>query len=147
MRLGYFNITVQDISEAALNRVKMRLGADASKICWMVNDEADCQPDEKYDVWHDRAAFHFLTDENEIDHYIQTISYSIKPGGYFIIGTFSETGPLKCSGLPVHRYSEAKMETRLQPFFKKVKCITEDHMTPFDTKQNFLFCVFKRKEY
>ena len=145
LQMGYDNITVQDISESAINKVKERLGQKAVNVCWMVEDEADCHPGRKYDVWHDRAAFHFLTKEEEIQNYIRTIGRCIKLGGYFIISTFSEKGPATCSGLPVHRYSEADIESRLNTLFTKVKCITQDHITPFGTKQNFLFCVFRRK--
>lgn len=86
--LGYEKITVQDISETALAKTKKRLGKDAAKIKWLVCDEANCNPPGLYDLWHNRAAFHFLTEENEIENYKNTIAKGIKPGGYFIIGTF-----------------------------------------------------------
>lgn len=145
LKLGYENITVQDISEVGLNKAKQRLGKDAEKIKWIVCDEANCQPPEQYDLWHDRAAFHFLTEENEINNYVNTISKSIKPDGHFIVATFSEQGPLKCSGLFIKQYSETSMTTLLQSSFTKEKCFTTDHHTPFNTTQNFLFCTFKRK--
>jgi ubiquinone/menaquinone biosynthesis C-methylase UbiE len=144
LKLGYENITVQDISEAALERAKKRLRKDAEKINWIVCDEANCHPEEQYDLWHDRAAFHFLTEENEINNYISTISKCIKPDGHFIIATFSEQGPLKCSGLFIKQYSEASMTMLLQKAFEKEKCFTTDHHTPFNTVQNFLFGSFKR---
>ena len=145
LKLGYENITVQDISEAALDKVKRRLGKDAEKIKWIVCDEANCNPTEQYDLWHDRAAFHFLTEENEIKNYINAIRKCIKPEGHFIIATFSEQGPLKCSGLVIKQYSETSMTGLLQGSFEKEKCFTTDHHTPFNTTQNFLFCSFKRK--
>jgi 2-polyprenyl-3-methyl-5-hydroxy-6-metoxy-1,4-benzoquinol methylase len=145
LRSGYENITVQDISEAALAKAKKRLGKDAEKINWIVCDEANCDPPGQYDVWHDRAAFHFLTEENEIKNYVNTITKCIKPGGHFIIATFSERGPLKCSGLLIKQYSEASMTELLKGAFEKEKCFTTDHITPSNKTQNFLFCSFKRK--
>lgn len=144
LQLGFINITVQDISETALAKAKKRLGNDAEKINWIVCDESDCSPPEQYDVWHDRAAFHFLTEGDEIRNYINTIEKHIRPGGYFIIATFSEQGPSKCSGLSVKQYSEASMTKLLQNSFTKEKCFTIDHHTPFNTEQNFLYCIFKR---
>ena len=144
LKLGYENITVQDISEAALDRAKKRLGNDASKIKWIVCDEANCNPRDQYDLWHDRAAFHFLTEENEIKNYIKTITKCIKPDGHFIVATFSEQGPEKCSGLVIQQYSETSMTGLLKDSFEKEKCFTTDHHTPFNTVQNFLFCSFKR---
>jgi len=145
LKLGYENITVLDISEVALERTKQRLGKKANRIKWIVADEAYCNPNEKFDLWHDRAAFHFLTDEKEIANYLLTIKNCIKPGGFFIIGTFSEEGPKKCSGLDVKRYSESLITELLKDSFEKIKCLTVDHTTPFKTIQNFLFCGFKHK--
>lgn len=145
LKRGFQNITVQDISDEALIKVRKRLGKDAKKIRWIVDDEVHCNPGNQYDLWHDRAAFHFLTDENEITEYVHTLKNCVKPGGYFVIATFSESGPTKCSGLNVTQYSEMKMEKLLTNGFKKIKCITEDHTTPFNTKQNFLFCTFQRE--
>jgi len=145
LKLGYENITILDISEAALAKTKSRLGENAEKIKWIVADEAYCNPGEKFDLWHDRAAFHFLTEEKEIRNYVRTITNCIKPGGYFVIATFSEQGPKKCSGLDVKQYSETLMTELLEDSFDKINCFTADHTTPFNTTQNFLFCAFKRK--
>ncbi|MBK7855622.1 MAG: class I SAM-dependent methyltransferase [Bacteroidetes bacterium] len=142
--LGYSDITVLDISAASLNRAKQRLGERATKVKWIVADAATFKPTEQYDFWHDRAAFHFLTQEQEITNYIDTIQKSIKPTGVLVIGTFSEQGPKKCSGIEIKQYSETTMTDRLKMFFEKVKCITVDHKTPFDTIQNFIFCSFKK---
>ena len=142
--LGYTDITVLDISAASLDRAKQRLGDRATKVKWIVADAATFKPTEQYDFWHDRAAFHFLTQEQEITNYIDTIQKSIKPTGALVIGTFSEQGPKKCSGIEIKQYSETTMTERLKKFFEKVKCITVDHMTPFDTIQNFIFCSFKK---
>lgn len=142
--LGYADLTVLDISATSLYRAKQRLGDRMSKVKWIVADAATFRPTEQYDFWHDRAAFHFLTAEQEITNYIDTIQKSIKPTGVLVIGTFSEQGPKKCSGMAIKQYSEKTMTDRLKKFFKKVKCITVDHKTPFDTIQNFVFCSFKK---
>ena len=142
--LGYTDLTVLDISAASLDRAKQRLGNRATKVKWIVADAATFKPTEQYDFWHDRAAFHFLTQEQEINSYIDTIQRSIKPTGVLVIGTFSEQGPKKCSGIEIKQYSETTMTDRLKKFFEKVKCITVDHQTPFDTIQNFIFCSFKK---
>ena len=142
--LGYTDLTVLDISAASLDRAKQRLGDRSTKVKWIVADAATFKPTEQYDFWHDRAAFHFLTQEQEITNYIDTIQKSIKPTGVLVIGTFSEQGPKKCSGIEIKQYSETTMTDRLKKFFEKVKCITVDHQTPFDTIQNFIFCSFKK---
>jgi ubiquinone/menaquinone biosynthesis C-methylase UbiE len=142
--LGYTDLSVLDISAASLERAKKRLGNRAKKVKWIVADASSFKPTEKYDLGHDRAAFHFLTQEQEITNYIDTIQKSIKPTGVLVIGTFSEQGPKKCSGIGIKQYSETTMTDRLKKFFKKIKCITVDHQTPFDTIQNFIFCSFKK---
>lgn len=142
--LGYTDLTVLDISAASLDRAKQRLGDRATNVKWIVADASSFKPTEQYDFWHDRAAFHFLTQEQEIKNYIDTIQKSIKPSGILVIGTFSEQGPKKCSGIEIKQYSETTMTDRLNIFFEKVKCITVDHQTPFDTIQNFIFCSFKK---
>ncbi len=141
---GYTDITVLDISEAALNRAKERLGESATNVKWIVADAASFEPTEKYDFWHDRAAFHFLTEEKEIAAYLDTVQKSLTPKGILIIGTFSENGPKKCSGIDIKQYSEETMIAQLTKYFDKIKCITVDHKTPFDTIQNFVFCSFRK---
>lgn len=143
---GYQNITVLDISENAIERAKLRLGEKSEKVKWIISDATDFESSENYDLWHDRAAFHFLTDNDEIEKYIEHANSRIKPTGYLVIGTFSEQGPEKCSGIHIKQYSQQSMTDRLKHFFKKIKCITVDHKTPFDTIQNFIFCSFKRIE-
>ena len=141
---GYQDITVLDISEAALQRAQHRLGDRATKVKWIVDDAATFATTEKYDFWHDRAAFHFLTQEREIEHYVNATQNSIKPAGILVIGAFSQTAPKKCSGIEIKQYSEETMSARLEKFFEKVRCITVDHNTPFGTVQNFIFCAFRR---
>jgi SAM-dependent methyltransferase len=144
LELGYTNVTVLDISEAAIERAKIRLGERADDVKWIIADAADFVPPEKYDFWHDRAAFHFLTNDNEIRRYIATAQRNIHPGGIMVVGTFSETGPLKCSGIEIRQYSETSMTDAFGPFFEKIRCITVDHVTPFQTIQNFTFCSFRK---
>lgn len=142
--LGYLDVTILDISQSAINRAKERLGARANSVKWIISDAASFKPTENYDFWHDRAAFHFLTDENEISNYLETAKKNINPDGVLVIGTFSEDGPKKCSGIEIKQYSETTMTERLKNYFERIKCITIDHKTPFDTIQNFVFCSFKK---
>ena len=144
LELGYVNITVVDISAASLQRAKKRLGERAENVKWIVADASSFEPTEKYDFWHDRAAFHFLTDENEIKSYINTAQQNIKANGILAIGTFSKLGPTKCSGIEITQYSEETLTQRFKPFFNKLNCSTVDHKTPFDTVQNFVFCSFRK---
>jgi len=141
---GFTNITVLDISETALEKAKKRLGNKSKQVKWIVSDITDFQPDEEYDLWHDRATFHFLTEESQISAYLNIAVKAIKQ--YLIIGTFSKNGPEKCSGLPVKQYTEEQLQTQLTNIFTKIRCINEDHVTPFQSKQNFLFCSFKKQE-
>ncbi len=142
---GYRNIYVLDISVNAIERAKQRLGAKASKVHWIVSDITEFEPPVQFDFWHDRAAFHFLTSEEKIYKYVSIAEDAVKKGGYLVLGTFSENGPTKCSGLEIKQYSEASMSARFEIAFDRIKCVTEDHTTPFNTIQNFLFCSFKRK--
>jgi SAM-dependent methyltransferase len=139
---GFENITVLDISAQALDKAKKRLGGKAKKINWVVSDITEFQPDTTFDVWHDRATFHFLTTGEQVAKYIETARNTVT--GFLTIGTFSDNGPERCSGLPIKQYSEEKLTAELQNGFDKIRCITEDHTTPFNTKQNFLFCSFKK---
>jgi len=142
---GYRNIYVLDISAHAIERAKVRLGERASHVHWIICDVTEFQPSVQFDFWHDRAAFHFLTTEDKIYKYVSIAEDAIKKNGYLILGTFSENGPTKCSGLDIKQYSEASMSARFEIAFDRIRCITEDHKTPFNTVQNFLFCSFKKK--
>jgi SAM-dependent methyltransferase len=142
--MGYLDITVLDISDKALERAKKRLGERAAKVKWIVQDAAAFVPTVKYDFWHDRAAFHFLTDEQEIESYVKAAQNGVATGGILVIGTFSELGAKKCSGIDIRQYSEGSMAARLEQYFEKVRCFTVDHKTPFGTIQNFIFCAFRR---
>ena len=139
---GYQNIWVLDISVKAIERAKQRLGERASKVQWIVSDVTEFESPVQFDFWHDRAAFHFLTTEDKIYKYVSIAEDAIKKNGFLILGTFSENGPTRCSGLEVKQYSEASMSARFDIAFDRIKCITEDHTTPFNTVQKFLFCSF-----
>lgn len=144
--LGYEDITVLDVSEAAIERAKQRLGGRAGNVKWILADAAKFKPDEKYDFWHDRAAFHFLTEEQEIKSYMETVQQNLTLNGILVIGTFSEEGPEKCSGIKIKQYSETTLTELVEPILEKIKCITTDHKTPLGTVQNFVFCSFQKSK-
>ncbi len=146
LKEGFCNITVLDISANALERAKKRLGNKSDKVNWIVSDVTTFRSDVLFDFWHDRAAFHFLITGQQIEKYISAAKKAVKINGYVTIGTFSKEGPAKCSGLDVKQYSEDSLTDELKKGFEKIKCINEDHRTPFDTKQNFLFCLFKKNQ-
>lgn len=118
------------------------MGEKAKKVNWIVSNSIDFKPTTQYDVWHDRAAFHFLTSQEQINKYLEIVKKAVS--GYLIIGTFSENGPLKCSGLEIKQYSKETITELFQNEFQVLDCFTEDHLTPFDTTQNFIFCSFKK---
>ena len=140
---NYSNISVLDISQHAIDRAKKRLGSLANSVTWIVSDIIDFKPNKKYAVWHDRAAFHFLTDEVEIDTYKDLVRQSAMSN--LIIGTFSKEGPLKCSGLNISQYNSQDLSNCFGTTFELVHAKTEDHTTPFDTHQNFQFIHLKKK--
>lgn len=138
---GYNDLTVLDISRAAIERAQQRLGNQAGLVNWIVGDVLDFHPTEKYDCWHDRAAFHFQTEEAAIEQYLSIAREAVR--GIIIIGTFSVDGPKKCSGLEIKQYDEGGMKNKFEKFdFKNVECKREDHITPAGSVQNFVFCSF-----
>jgi len=141
---GFRDISVLDISGKALEKAKKRLGPLAAGITWLEADVAEFEPKQKYDFWHDRAVFHFLTAPNQIDHYVKIVSENVKPNGYFLLATFSDQGPLKCSGLDVSRYSLQDHAQLFAPYFEVQNSFTEDHKTPSGGVQNFSFTLFRR---
>lgn len=141
---GFCNITVLDISEQALQRARQRLGERAEKVKWVVSDVSGFCPEGAYALWHDRATFHFMTTASQVSDYLASAGLAVLKGGYAVIGTFSENGPDRCSGLPVRQYSEEELGDELRQNFEKIRCVTEDHETPFHTHQEFLFCSFRR---
>ncbi len=144
LQMGYQDITVLDISETAIGRAKERLGEKAAKVKWIIADAASFNATRHYDFWHDRAAFHFLTEENEVERYIDIVQRSINPNGVLVIGTFSVDGPKKCSGIDIQQYSESSMAERVKRFFEKIRCFTIDHTTPSGAIQNYVFCSFRK---
>ncbi len=140
---GFQNITVLDISNEAIKRAKKRLGEKADKVSWIVSNITDFSPEKTYDIWHDRATFHFLNKDNQIKKYINLVNKSVNKS--FVIGTFSMDGPLKCSGMEIVQYNDVKMNDLFSNHFKKLSSIKEDHITPFNTIQNFIFCTFIKK--
>ena len=139
LEMGYSNLFLLDISENAIERIKSRLGAKSEKVTYIISDVLDFQPKTTFDVWHDRASFHFLTEENEIAHYRSLVTNAINENGFLFLGTFSENGPLKCSGLQITQYSETKLKSIFGTAFDKINCFIENHQTPFETIQNFIF--------
>jgi trans-aconitate methyltransferase len=138
---GYTEVSVLDISEAAIQRAKERLGVTADKVTWIVSDILDFHPTVKYDLWHDRAAFHFQTNPEHINQYLAIVKEAVD--GMVIIGTFSPDGPTKCSGLEIKQYDENSMKVKFeQNQFKNVECKRDDHITPAGIVQNFVFCSF-----
>lgn len=142
---GFEDVTVLDLSEAALKAARARLGARADRVRWLVADATTWEPSRPYDIWHDRAAFHFLTDEKDRAAYVERLRRGLKVGGHAIIATFALDGPEKCSGLPVVRYDGASLERTLGTGFKLVHTRRHEHATPWQSRQIFQFSVFRRE--
>ncbi|PWJ42774.1 class I SAM-dependent methyltransferase [Sediminitomix flava] len=142
---GFTDITVLDISETAILRTQKRLGAKAQNVKWIIADIAEFEPTEKYDLWHDRATFHFLLEEDEINHYLNSIRKGLTEDGNLVIGTFTEEGPRMCSGVIVKQYTEESLTNLVHDSFQKLECKIVNHKTPFYTIQNFVFCSFRMK--
>ncbi len=142
---GYKNITALDISSVAFKVSKDRLGNKTNSIHWFEADvtQASLKPNH-YDLWHDRAVFHFLTKPEDRQKYVNNLSKALKPGGYALISTFGSNGPLKCSGLEIVRYSAENLKKELGEAYELEKHCTEIHKTPFDTTQEFLYCLFRK---
>jgi len=145
LELGYTNLTLLDISSKAIERIKNRLGDKSTKVTFIVSDVLEFKPDSTFDFWHDRASFHFLTEKNQIAIYAKLVASAITKNGNFVLGTFSENGPKKCSGLDITQYDELKLKALFDKDFDLLETFTLDHQTPFDTIQNFIFCSFKKK--
>ena len=141
---GFEDVTVLDLSGAALEAARARLGARADRVHWLVADATTWEPAKPYDIWHDRAAFHFLTDEKDRAAYIERLRRGLKIGGHAIMATFALDGPEKCSGLPVARYDGASLGKTLGAGFKLLHTRRHEHATPWDARQIFQFSVFAR---
>jgi 2-polyprenyl-3-methyl-5-hydroxy-6-metoxy-1,4-benzoquinol methylase len=138
------HITVLDLSDAALEAAKTRLGERALQVDWLVADVTRWEPPQNYDIWHDRAAFHFLTDERDREAYVMRLERALKAGGHAIIATFALDGPERCSGLPVVRYDAASLGQTLGKSFELVDARQHIHVTPWGSAQSFQFSVFRR---
>lgn len=141
----YESLTLLDISENAIERIKKRLGEKSEKVRFVVSDILDFSSIEKFDVIHDRASFHFLTKEEDIQKYAALLSEILVEKGLFFVGTFSESGPLKCSGLEITQYSKEMFLKIFGTHFSLLHSFEETHKTPFETTQNFIFCEFQKK--
>ena len=139
---GYQNICVLDISENAIKRAKDRLGEKSKNIEWIVCDINDFNPKKKYALWHDRAVFHFLTSNVEINRYVKNVKQNSEN---FIVGTFSTSGPKKCSGLEISQYDKNLLSKLFEESMTINKVEYINHITPFETTQNFIFCSFSAK--
>jgi SAM-dependent methyltransferase len=140
---GLNHVTVLDLSEAALAIAKTRLG-DNANVQWVVADVTRWNPTQIYDIWHDRAAFHFLSDRDDRAAYVARLRQALKPGGHVVIGTFAIDGPERCSGLAVERYDAAGLAAELGTGFRLIDARRHEHSTPWGAIQRFQFCVFRR---
>jgi SAM-dependent methyltransferase len=139
---GYRDLTVLDLSEAALAASRKRIGPRAASVKWLAADVTTWQPTERYDVWHDRAAFHFLTEENDRQAYVSRLKEALRVGGQAIVGTFALNGPERCSGLPVIRYDTDSLAAVLGLRFRLLASRVEEHRTPWGASQIFQFSRF-----
>jgi 2-polyprenyl-3-methyl-5-hydroxy-6-metoxy-1,4-benzoquinol methylase len=138
---GCRNITVLDVSQTAIDMTKERLGSAAEQVLWLVGDITEIElPQSAYDVWHDRAVFHFLVSPEHRIAYVQQVARSVKPGGHVIVSTFGPEGPTKCSGLEVMRYDANLLHAEFGARFHLIETSKELHHTPFGTTQQFLYC-------
>ena len=141
---GFAALTVLDLSEKALATTKARLGSKAAKVHWIVTDVTKWEPAETYDVWHDRAAFHFLTEPDDRAGYAERVRKAVRLGGHVIIGTFAPDGPERCSGLPVMRHDAISLGQMLGSSFELIESRPHDHQTPMGGIQRFQFSRFRR---
>jgi len=139
-----FNVTVVDISQAALDRAMARIGELAERVRWIAADVTEIDDLGEFDLWHDRAVFHFLTEADDRKKYAALAGRSVIAGGHLVIGTFALDGPEKCSGLPVARYDEQKLAQIFNPAFTLVRSFHDTHMTPWGKPQAFFFAVMRR---
>jgi len=141
---GYRDVTVLDISEAAIEVAKQRLGERARAVSWLAADITEVAlPERRYDVWHDRAVFHFLTEASQRVAYVRQVKRAMRPQGHVIVATFGPEGPTQCSGLDVVRYDADALHDEFGPQFRLVEHATELHRTPAGATQQFLYCFCK----
>tara|TARA_B000000609_G_C24160612_1_gene343459 strand:- start:413 stop:1027 length:615 start_codon:yes stop_codon:yes gene_type:complete len=142
LKLNYKNITLVDISLNALKEVKERL--NNKSLNFIETDVLNLKLEQTFDIWHDRAVFHFITNKKSVEKYISLCNEYIGEGGKLIIGTFAEDGPLKCSGLEIKRYSVENLKELFKENFEFIEGFKKLHSTPFGTQQSFTFCVFRK---
>ena len=145
LQQGYSSLTVLDLSAAALAAARARLGAPAECVQWIEADVTTATlPARGYDVWHDRAVFHFLTDPDQRQAYVEAVLRSVKPGGHVIVATFADDGPTQCSGLPVMRYSAGELHAQFGAPFTLLRHEREEHHTPSGAVQKFIYCYCRK---
>lgn len=142
---GFHQLTVLDLAAEPLRKARERLGPRAERVRWVVADAVSWLPDHPYDLWHDRAAFHFLTDPRDRVRYRDTLAAALAPGGQAIIATFALDGPISCSGLPVVRYDAAALAKEFAEHFDLVEDLRDEHTTPAGKLQPFTFCRLRRR--
>ncbi len=142
---GFKNISILDISSVALDKAKLRLSEHSNSIKYITSDITKFIPTEKYKLWHDRAAFHFLKKIEDIESYLRIANQGVAQGGYLIVSTFSKSGPEKCSGLAISQYSDADLKQLFGKYFSNIRCLENTHNTPWGAEQDFVYCGFKKK--
>ena len=143
---GFTNITVLDISSTAIQTAQARLGAHAKKVTWLETDVTKARlPEHRYDIWHDRAVFHFLTDAEDRRRYVSAVHHAVKPGGHVIVATFGSNGPLQCSGLDIARYTPEQLYGEFGGNYALLRNVTEDHVTPAGKHQEFVYCYCRKR--
>ena len=140
---NYQDITLLDLAPSALKQIQTRLGEKANQVCFLQGDALGFLPSRQYSLWHDRALFHFLIQEEDQTLYLQNLKASLRPGGYFLFGSFSTTGPVKCSGLPIRQYDAKIAEQTLGPDFKLIETLKSVHRTPSGMEQNYNYFLFQ----
>ncbi|MBT8470816.1 MAG: class I SAM-dependent methyltransferase [Myxococcales bacterium] len=143
---GYQNVSVLDLAPSALEATKRRLAAQADRVHWIEADITSAPIQETFDIWHDRAVFHFLTEASDRAAYVHALKKSLEVGGYAIFATFADDGPVRCSGLPVVRYNPSSLLAELGEGFDLVDTRRELHNTPTGHGQSFVYCLFRRSD-
>lgn len=141
---GFESLSILDISSKVLQKAKKRLGSKAEHVQFITSDIREFETEATYEIWHDRATFHFLTEENDIKKYVDIVKNAVSHT--MIIGAFSFEGPQKCSGLPIVQYDAERLQNVFLEDFELIRSFKQNHITPFNTVQNFIFCQFKKKK-
>ena len=145
LEMGFSNLAILDISSVSLEKARLRLKEKSHQVNYITSDVTTFKSEAKFDLWHDRATFHFLNTIDDVEKYLSIAYACLNPGGNLIISTFSKNGPEKCSGLPVTQYSETELKALFGKYFQNTKCFEDIHKTPWGTEQAFVYCGFKKK--